>query len=108
MTQRFVDKRTVHLAKKLKEVPQLLSAVKADGDVLVEGHFVGHLHGFRFHADENARGSGGAGATRTVLQAASRALRGEIASRVRAFEMEPDEAIVLETDDACYRRRKTP
>jgi len=100
LTQRFVDKRTVQLAKKLKEEPQLLSAVKADGDVLVEGHFVGHLHGFRFHADENARGSGGAGATRTVLQAASRALRGEIASRVKAFEKEPDEAIVLETDDA--------
>lgn len=100
LTQRFVDKRTLHLAKKLKEVPELLSAVKADGDVLVEGHFVGHLFGFRFQADENTRRSGGASATRTVLQAANRALRGEIAIRVKTFEKEPDEAIVLEIDDA--------
>jgi len=79
LTQRFVDRRTAHLVSRMKARQDLLAAVSAHGDVLVEGHFVGRLEGFRFVPDS---GPDGTAAERAVTGAAHRALKGEIAARV--------------------------
>lgn len=92
LTQRFVDRRTAVLVRKLKDNDELVSAVAGDGDVLVEGHFVGRLDGFRFQADAAESGQ----AARAVASAAQRALRGEIASRVARVAAEPDDAFALD------------
>ncbi|MDR3436333.1 helicase-related protein [Telmatospirillum sp.] len=92
LTQRFVDRRTTMLVRKLKGTDVLLSNVAKDGQVVVEGHFVGNLRGFQFEADH----AEGIHATRTVAAAAQRALRPEIASRVALLAAEPDTAFALD------------
>jgi len=92
LTQRFVDRRTAVLVRRLKDNDELSSAVRQDGEVMVEGHFVGRLEGFRFQADAAESGQ----AARAVASAAQKALRGEIASRVAQVAAEPDEAFALD------------
>ncbi len=91
LTQRFVDRRSAILVSRLKERQTLTAAVDGDGEVLVEGHFVGHLDGFRFAAD----GSGAGAAAKRVRGAAMRALGAEIAARVGRLEADGDEAFAL-------------
>ncbi|MBV9521257.1 MAG: disulfide oxidoreductase [Alphaproteobacteria bacterium] len=94
LTQRFVDRRSAVLARHLAGDRELLAAVRASGEVLVEGHFVGRLDGFRFAPDPDAAGE----EARRLLVAANRVLRGEIAARARrlagagdgAFRIAPD------------------
>jgi len=95
LMQRFVDKRTAHLVRKLNEDRDLLGAVKRDGEVLVEGHAVGYLEGFRFTADHGSDGPDGIAAQRAVERAASRALRDEIQRRVDALSAADDDAFTL-------------
>ncbi len=103
LTQRFIDRRTAVLVRKLKGNDELLSAVARDGDVLVEGQFVGKLQGFRFRADL----AEGANAARAISAAAQRALKGEIASRVATVAAEPDEAFALD-DGGMVLWREAP
>ena len=49
LTQRFVDKRAAHLSRRLKEATNLISSVKIDGTVIVEGEEVGTLKGLLFN-----------------------------------------------------------
>ncbi|PIW27995.1 MAG: disulfide oxidoreductase [Rhodospirillales bacterium CG15_BIG_FIL_POST_REV_8_21_14_020_66_15] len=91
LTQRFVDKSTAHLMKRLKDTPDLMAAVTHAGDVVVEGHAVGHLKGFLF----DAAAMGGDAAGKAIAAAAGRALKGEFRRRVQALEKAPDEAIRL-------------
>lgn len=92
LTQRFVDRRTTMLVRRMKDADALASDVGKDGKVLVEGHFVGKLRGFQFEADH----AEGMHAARTVSAAASRALRPEIASRVALVAAEPDSAFTID------------
>ncbi len=92
LTQRFVDRRTTVLAKRLKDDDGLLAAVKPSGEVLVEGHFVGTLQGFQFVPDATDAGIG----ARTILGAAARALRQEVAARLERLRGDPDEAFSLD------------
>ena len=92
LTQRFVDRRTAVLVRRLKDNDDLVSAVAQSGEVQVEGHFVGRLDGFRFQADR----AEGANATRAVASAAQKALKQEIASRVSQVAAEPNEAFALD------------
>ncbi|MBW7852120.1 MAG: disulfide oxidoreductase [Rhodospirillales bacterium] len=91
LTQRFVDRRTAVLVRRLKDSDELLSAVARSGEVVVEGHHVGRLEGFRFIADV----ADGAHAAKAVSAAAQRALRGEIRSRVAALATEGQDAFAL-------------
>ena len=52
LTQRFVDKRTSTLLRGLANRDKLLGGIKADGTVIVEGHIIGKLQGWRFMAEE--------------------------------------------------------
>ena len=92
LTQRFVDRRTAALVKRLKGGGDLIGALRRNGEVLVEGEFVGRLIGFRFHLDPEVTGSD----AKAVLAAARRALAGAIPRRLREFEAEPDRAFTLD------------
>ncbi|PUB18815.1 helicase-related protein [Yoonia sediminilitoris] len=52
LTQRFVDRRTSILLRRLKQKESLLADVNEKGEVTVEGEFVGRLEGFRFRMDK--------------------------------------------------------
>ena len=108
LTQRFVDRRTSILLSRIREREDLLAAVDGRGDVTVEGHFVGRLEGFRFIPDDNASldddNLDGA-ARKTVTGAAQRALRGEIAARLRRLEADGDDMFALAADDSGWQRR---
>jgi ATP-dependent RNA helicase SUPV3L1/SUV3 len=91
LTQRFVDRRAAALTRRLNDGAELMSAVTAEGDVLVEGQFAGRLEGFRFVADPTARDS-----ARALLSAANRAVRRDIGERVRRFAAAEDAAFVLD------------
>ncbi len=108
LTQRFVDKRTAHLVRRLAddESQPLLAAVARDGAVTVEGHHVGQLDGFRFRADEQE----GLGGMRTVANAARKALRHEIRRRIADIGAMPpgrftlsDDGTILWDDNAIAR-----
>ncbi len=78
LTQRFVDRRTAVLVRRLADGDELIGGVNAEGEVVVEGETVGTLSGFRFKADTADRGEDG----RALLNAANRVLRQEIDGRV--------------------------
>ena len=54
LTQRFVDRRTSILMRRLKQKESLVADVNKDGEVTVEGQFVGRLEGFQFRQDASA------------------------------------------------------
>ena len=95
LTQRFVDQRTASLVRRLRDKEDLRAMVSAEGDVLVEGHFVGTLSGFRFLADS----ADGEVASRAVTNAAFRALGWEVQRRVQKLIADEDTAFDL-TDQA--------
>jgi ATP-dependent RNA helicase SUPV3L1/SUV3 len=81
LTERFIDRRTSVLMKKLREDEDFAATVGEDGEVLVDGEYVGRLEGLRFAADPRAAGLHG----RALTAAAFRGLQGELAHR--AFEI---------------------
>ncbi len=91
LMQRFVDRRAALLMRRLeeKEGQDLLSAVTARGEVVVEGHPVGHVAAFTFLPDPQAVGE----ERRMVMRAARRALGEEMPRRVGRFEAAPDSEI---------------
>jgi len=91
ITQRFVDKRSAYLMRRLADASELLASVSDSGEVKVEGHYVGRLDGFRFRPDLSASGD----AARTLLAAAQRVLRGEIARRVARLAAATDGEFTL-------------
>ncbi|MGE5505437.1 MAG: helicase-related protein [Actinomycetota bacterium] len=100
LTQRFVDRRTAVLVRRMRDDVDLLGAVAGDGGVMVEGEHVGRLDGFVFRPDATET----AGAARTMLAAATRALKGEIARRVRALAADPDDRFALAEDGSVLWR----
>ncbi len=98
LTQRFVDVRTTALLKRLQDRESLNAVVDGEGEVLVEGHHVGKLEGFRFMADR----AEGELAGRAVSNAAFRALRNEIARRALDLTAAPDADLAL-TDTATLQ-----
>ncbi|MEO1531513.1 MAG: helicase-related protein, partial [Pseudomonadota bacterium] len=91
LTQRFVDRRTSVLLRRLKQKERLVAEVGENGEVTVEGEFIGKLSGFRFTADEKA-----SGAELQVLKSASLAgLQAEFARRADKLYLSPDGEIAL-------------
>ena len=86
LTQRFVDRRTSVLMRRLKQKESLVAEVNDKGEVTVEGEFVGKLEGFRFRADASASPD----EARVVNQAAMQALKPEFHLRADRFYNAPD------------------
>ena len=78
LMQRFVDRRTGALMKGLRDERELLAGVSAEGEVTVEGHYVGRLAGLSFKPDAQGREL----AARALRSAALEALRPEINRRL--------------------------
>ncbi|WP_428391731.1 helicase-related protein [Lichenicoccus sp.] len=96
LTARFVDRRAAMLIRRLDDAEgrEMLSAVTGRGEVVVEGHSVGHVAGFLFQPDPLAVGV----EKRLVLRAARRALREEMPRRVQALCGAPDGSFALAGD----------
>lgn len=86
LTQRFVDRRTSVLLRRLKQKEALVAEVNDKGEVTVEGEFAGKLEGFRFKQDASATPD----AARTLAQAAIQALKPEFHLRADRFYNAPD------------------
>ncbi len=96
LTQRFVDRRTSVLMRRLRENTRLETEVKESGEVIVEGHVIGRLQGFEFAADA----SGGGPDAKALRAAAQKALAGEIEKRAEEIDKAGDDKIVLANDGA--------
>ncbi len=70
LTQRFVDRRTSVLLRRLKQKESLVAEVNDTGEVTVEGELIGRLEGFRFRQDKTAS----ADEAKTLRQASIAAL----------------------------------
>ncbi|GAB5374488.1 MAG: hypothetical protein AcusKO_09500 [Acuticoccus sp.] len=95
LMQRFVDRRTSVLMKRLRENAMLESEVNDAGDVIVEGQHVGVLHGFRFQADA---ASGDSNEQKALRAAANKALAKEMERRAEKVAVAPDNAFALGSD----------
>ncbi|MFZ2029491.1 MAG: helicase-related protein [Vitreimonas sp.] len=103
LTQRFIDRRTSALLKSLKREDTLLAGISEEGEVTVEGHFVGRLDGLEFIADPRAAGLEG----RAVRNAALRALAPEVSRRLAQIAAAEDGAIQLGRDGRLRVERMT-
>ncbi|MBI1365967.1 MAG: disulfide oxidoreductase [Alphaproteobacteria bacterium] len=100
LTQRFVDRRTSVLMKKLKDDEPLLAGVTDDGEVIVEGQFVGRLLGFEFIVDPRARGLD----AKRMRAAADQALASVLAVRAAALANATNDELTLRADGALLWR----
>ena len=98
LTQRFVDRRNAVIVRKLADGSELLAAVTAAGDVLVEGMPAGKLDGFEFRPDPSLGISGGDMGVAALRAAANRALRRDVGLRVQKFVGDDDAAFALLPD----------
>jgi ATP-dependent RNA helicase SUPV3L1/SUV3 len=94
LAQRFVDRRTSVLMRRLRENAMLEAEVTPNGDVMVEGQHVGQLNGFRFTVDPQAAGE----EAKALNAAALKALASEIEGRANRVNEAVDEAFVLSND----------
>ncbi len=89
LTQRFVDRRTSVLLRRLKQREGLVAKVSENGEVTVEDQFVGRLEGFRFRQDRSADPD----AAKTLRQAGMTALKPQFHLRADRFYNAPDTEI---------------
>lgn len=94
LTKRFVDRRTSVLMRRLRENTMLEAEINPAGEVLVEGHHVGELQGFRFTADQSAGGED----AKAVRAAAQKALATEFETRAERFGASANGDLALGSD----------
>ena len=100
LTQRFVDRRTSALLKRLRDDAPLLAGVTDDGEVIVEGQFVGRLLGFEFILDPRANGV----EAKSLRSAAEKALRPVLAARAAALANADAGELSLRDDGSVWWR----
>ena len=86
LTQRFIDRRTSLLMRRLKQKESLVAEVDTKGEVTIEGEFVGKLNGFRFQMDKDATAEEG----KTLRAASIQALQPEFNLRADRMYNAPD------------------
>ena len=96
LAERFVDRRTSVLMRRLREKAMLDTEIGKTGEVIVEGHSIGRLDGFMFAPDASAAGS----EAKALNAAAQKALAGEIEARATRLSQAPNDQIVLANDGA--------
>ncbi|KRC79930.1 helicase-related protein [Sphingomonas sp. Root241] len=100
LTQRFVDKRTTVLLRQIgADASNLPVTIGPEGEVSVEEHPLGTIHGFRFTVQPDAR----AADKRMLLAAAEKRLAGEYRKRGEALINAADTELVI-----VPRRRPGP
>ncbi|TNE57067.1 MAG: disulfide oxidoreductase [Alphaproteobacteria bacterium] len=101
LTQRFIDRRTSILMRRLKDEDILTTEISANGDVTVEGEYVGRLAGFRFQMDPRVTSSS-ALEGKALRAAATKALEPEINLRAMRLASAEDGAIELKNDGTLW------
>ncbi|MFD2204622.1 helicase-related protein [Kiloniella antarctica] len=91
LTQRFVDRRAAKLVRSLQAGDNIVSAIKANGDVIVEGELLGRIVGFSFDLDESLEGTD----VKPALTAARKTLLSEMPARVSVLEEDNDGSFLL-------------
>ncbi len=94
LTQRFIDRRTSVLMRRLAQKEELMSTVEEDGAIHVEGEYVGRIKGFHFVPDGVAE----AAEARTLKAAALQAVAAEILARAKAVVVSADPDLKLTRD----------
>ena len=82
------------LMKRLRENAMPEAEISPVGEVLVEGHHVGEMLGFRFTADRSAEGED----ARAVKAAAQKALAAEYEARAERFASSGNGDLALDSD----------
>ena len=97
LTQRFVDKRTTALMRKIGAgAGELPVEIGAEGEVTIDAHAIGRLDGFRFTVAPEAR----AADKRLLLATAEKRLGAERRRRAEALIAGEDDAFALGEDGA--------
>ena len=94
LTERFVDRRTSVLMRRLRENTMLTTEIGKTGEVTVEGHVIGRLDGFMFAPDAAEAGSEAKALQATALKA----LAGEIDARAEKLSGAADDQFALASD----------
>lgn len=102
LIRRFVDQRAAVLMQSLEAGGELLAGVRANGEVIVESHLIGHLHAFRFIPDKEAIGA----EYKAVMSAARKALFSEIKRRLEMILNAKPEQITLSADGQILWQQK--
>jgi ATP-dependent RNA helicase SUPV3L1/SUV3 len=92
LTQKFVDRRTAALVKKLRDAGDVAAAVDNEGTVTAEGQYVGKLDGLRFVADQSALDN------RAMKAAVHHVLASALSARARRIVEATDDAFELQND----------
>jgi len=105
LTARFVDRRATTLLRRLDNDGDrtLLSAVKPDGEVLVEGHSIGRIRGFTLETDVASGPE-----RQMILRAGRKALIHEIPRRIRMLQDAPDTSLRLDSTNGEVFWEDTP
>jgi ATP-dependent RNA helicase SUPV3L1/SUV3 len=94
LAERFVDRRTSVLMRRLRENTMLETEIGKLGEVTVEGHVIGRLDGFMFAPDACAAGS----EAKTLNAAAQKVLAGEIEARATKLSQASNDQLLLASD----------
>ena len=96
LAERFVDRRTSVLMRRLRENTMLETEIGKTGEVTVEGHVIGRLDGFMFAPAASTDAS----EAKALNAAAQKALAGEIETRATKLSQASNDQIVLASDGA--------
>jgi ATP-dependent RNA helicase SUPV3L1/SUV3 len=96
LTQRFIDKRTSTLMRRLRDEEELNAEIGEDGSVHVEKHFVGKLTGFRFIPESSSDNLN----ARAARNASAQVLGKELAMRARRVASAKNDALKLDRHGA--------
>jgi ATP-dependent RNA helicase SUPV3L1/SUV3 len=94
LIERFVDRRTSALVRRLRDNSMLETDISKTGEVFVEGHAIGRLAGFQFAPDAAAAGP----EAKALRAAAQKALAGEIDNRAHRLQSAADDQFVLASE----------
>ena len=111
LTQRFVDRKTSTLMKRLRDEEELEAKFEADGRISVEDHHVGRLSGFLFTPESHTDDLDG----KAARHAAARVLEKELGMRARklvaaksdAFKLTPDAHIAWRDEPVARLEKST-
>ena len=96
LAERFVDRRTSVLMRRLREKTNLETEIGKSGEVTVEGHVIGRLDGFMF----GPAASTDASEAKALNAAAQKVLAREIEARATKLSQASNDQIVLANDGA--------
>ncbi len=93
LSQRFIDRKTAVLMRRLRQREEIMSVVEDDGTVLVENEPVGRMDGLTFQPGPDTLG-------KPMKEAVHKAVAAEVEARAQAISAAPDPDFTLTADGA--------